>query len=272
VPLPTEKTSPNLTLANSKILIYGAPGVGKTTLGVNLDPEHTLLLATEPGYGGLEAFVLPVRSWKEFRDIGADLANTKHQFKIVVVDTIDELARLGQDHVMSEAKILHPSDLEYGKGWQMVGDELKLRVARLCSLGLGVVFISHEKTEEIKQKVGTVSRSGPTLTGAVGRWMEGFVDYVLRAEIVTTPDGEERVLRTNPSENWMGKQRLPLPDPLPLDAGALREAMIASSPQPETEQPTDEDPEPTEPAEAPQPEAEPEQAGDEPQQLLAEAA
>lgn len=248
MPLPTEKSSPTLDLTNSKILLYGAPGVGKTTLGVNLDPEHTLLLATEPGYGGMEAFVLPVRSWTEFREIGSDLANTKHEFEIVVVDTIDELARQCQDHIMTEAGISHPSDLDFGKGWQMVGDELKLRVAKLCSLGLGVVFISHEKNEEIKQRVGTVTRAVPSMTGAAGRWMEGFVDYVLRAEIVATADGEQRVLRTNPSENWMGKQRLPLPDPLPLDATALREAMLAAAPKLLAEK-ADEKPEP-EPAAA----------------------
>lgn len=230
MPLPTIKTPPTLDLTNSKLWLYGAPGVGKTTLATSLDPDHTILLATEPGYGGIEAFVNPIGSWKDFLDTGSDLANETHEFKVAVVDTIDQLSRQCQDHVMKEAGIAHPSDLEYGKGWGMVGDEFKLRIGRLCSLGMAVIFISHEKDSEIKKKVGTVNKAVPKLGGAPSDFIEGFVDYILRAEIEITEEGERRIVRTSPSENWMAKQRggpllRPLPEVLPMEGAALREAL-----------------------------------------------
>lgn len=228
--LPTEKTSPTLTFETSRTYLYGHEGVGKTTFAVAVDPERTLLIATEPGYGAQEAYVQTVASWSDFRELGGALAAGKHQFTHFAVDTVDELHRMCSDHVCSELKISHPADLDYGKGWAAVGDEFKLRVGKLCSLGAGVTFISHAKDEEIKQRVGTVTKTIPTLSGATAKWLGGFVDFIFLATIVGGEDGEHRVLRTQPSENWMAKQRIPahlppLPDPLPLDAATVRAAM-----------------------------------------------
>lgn len=240
--LPTEKTSPTLKFETAKTLLYGHGGIGKTTTAVALNPDHALLLATEPGYGGLEAFVQPVTNWREFREAGTELAKGQHPFELLIVDTVDELFRMCQDHVVSENRIKHPSDLEWGKGWQLLGDEFRLRVAKLCALGYGVVFISHAKDEEIKQRVGTITKTVPSLSGSAAKWLLGFVDYVLFATSEVTETGEQRILHTAPSENWMGKARIALPDPLPLDASALTDAMAktctppaepAAEPEPE---------------------------------------
>lgn len=223
--LPTEKTPPTMSPATAKILLYGQPKVGKTTFAAHWDPEHTLILACEPGTGGLEAFVQPITSWGEFREAGAALAKGGHPFKTVVVDTTDELFRFCQDHVMQEHKIRHPSDLDYGKGWSLLSDEFRLRVGKLAGLGLGVIFISHSKDEEVKQRIGTMTRSIPTLSGQAGKFLTGFVDLILYATVEQTEDGPERVVRTQPSENWSAGGRIQLPDPLPLDAQAVRSAM-----------------------------------------------
>jgi hypothetical protein len=227
--LPTTKTPPTLDMATAKLLVYGPPGIGKTTLAASVDADHTLLLATEPGTGGIEAYVQPIRSWEEFLATGSALANDKHDFHTVAVDTADELFRFCQEHVMAQHHIAHPSDLEWGKGWQLLSDEFRLRVGRLCNLGLGVIFTSHSKDEEVKQRVGSITRSVPTIAGQGGKFLMGFVDYILFATSEHTEDGEVRMLRTSPSENWIAKARIELPDPilLPKDdpAGPLREAM-----------------------------------------------
>ena len=208
MPLPTEKSQPTLNPLASKILLYGEKGIGKTTLAANFIPDKTLLLATEPGHGRLSIFVETIDSWDRFREAGALLAEGGHGFEAVAIDTIDQLHRLCQDKVMKDLGLTHPSEAEYGKAWSALADEWALRIAKLCSLGLAVIFVSHEKVEEIKTRTGPINKAVPTLKGAPGNFVEGFVDYILRADQVPTEDGELRVLRTQPSENWKAKQRV----------------------------------------------------------------
>lgn len=225
ITLPIEKTPPGLSPDTAKILLYGQPKIGKTTFAAQWDPDHTLILAAEPGTGGLEAYVQPIKTWEEFREVGAALAIGKHNFKTVVVDTTDELFRFCQEFIMKEHKIRHPSDLDFGKGWSLLSDEFRLRVGKLSSLGLGVIFISHSKDEEVKQRVGTLTRSVPTLSGQAGKFLTGFVDLILYATVEQTENGPQRIVRTQPSENWSAGGRIQLEDPLPLSAQAVRAAM-----------------------------------------------
>jgi hypothetical protein len=219
--LPTEKSPPSLGVDTMKALIYGAPKVGKSTLAASLDGQ-ALFLATEPGLGGLEVFQQPIRSWTEFRETGAELAKGEHPFTLFVIDTVDELHKLCTDYVLEQLGVNYPGDLEYGKGWAAVSDEFRLRVARLASLGQGVVFISHAKEVEIKQTVGTITRIVPTLSGKARDFIIGFADFILYAEVEQTADGEVRQLRTSATENFEAGGRITLTDPLPLDGQALR--------------------------------------------------
>lgn len=233
ITLPTKKSAPTLDPSRAKILLYGEQGIGKTTLASRIEPDSTLILATEPGTGGIEAYVQRILSWEEFRSVANELATTEHHFSTVVIDTVDELHRMCQDAVMSQHKIAHPSDLEWGKGWGFVADEWKLKIGRLCNLGLGVIFTSHAVGEEYDKSFGKGVRMSPSLNNKNGQWLMGFVDYVLYATTLSDADGRDmRVLRGQPSPAWKAKtrglpedERRPLPDWLPMEPGALRDYM-----------------------------------------------
>jgi len=227
--LPTAKTPASLDAKSAKVLLYGHPKVGKSTLAAGIDPDHTLFIATEPGLGGLEVFQARCGSWATFRSIGAQLAEGEHEFHTVVIDTIDELAKMCTDYVMGKLGISHPSDAAYGKGWAAVSDEFRLRVAKISSLGLGVWFVSHAQDREIQTRVGSLTRTVPTLTGKMYEFISGFVDYILLAEVHTTEAGLVRQLRTMPTENYEAGGRFPLPDPLELDPAVVRKAMEEAS-------------------------------------------
>jgi hypothetical protein len=229
--LPTKKSPPSLSFAEAKVLMYGAPKVGKTTLAAGL-ADDVLILACEPGLGGLSAYSVEIDSWDTFRKVGAELSQTdKHS--IVVIDTVDELYRMCADSVCQQLKIAHLADAEWGKGWQMARDEFRLRVGKLSGLGRGVWFISHSMDTEIRTRVGTRTKTVPTLDKRAFGFIEGFVDFIFLAEAMAQPEGgEKRVLRTEPAEEFVAGGRVALPDPLALDPAVVKKAIEgATKPQ-----------------------------------------
>lgn len=236
--LPTVKTPPTITPATAKMLVYGPPGVGKTSLGAALNPDATIILATEPGTGGLEAFVLPIDSWETFLRAGKTLAKGGHPFKQAVIDTADELQRMCQEYVQTKLGIQHPSDLEYGKGWDALSREWRRLAGFVQAFGGGVMFTSHEKYEKVEKPVGTVDRAIPSLTGAAAKWLNGFVEFIFYMSFTTDEQGEHRVIHGRPSETHVAKGRfhenpaVAFPSPLVLPntvdgaAKVLRKAMF----------------------------------------------
>lgn len=226
--LPKQKTAPSLSFEQAKVLLYGAPKVGKSTLATGL-ADDVLILACEPGLGGLSAYSVEIDSWDTFRKVGAELSKSS-DYSIVAVDTVDELYRMCADSVCQQLGVAHLADAEWGKGWQMARDEFRLRVGKLAGLGRGVWFISHSMETELRTRVGTRTRTIPTLDKRAFGFIEGFVDFIFLAEAQATPEGEERrVIRTQPAEEFVAGGRVNLPDPLPLDATEVRKAITAAS-------------------------------------------
>lgn len=221
--LPKKKTPPSLTFEEAKVILYGAPKIGKTTLATGL-AEDVLVLACEPGLGGLSAYSVEINDWETFRKVGAELAESDAH-PLVVVDTVDELYRFCVESVCRSLGIEHLADAEWGKGWQMARDEFRLRVGKLSSLR-GVWFISHSTEIDIKTRTGSRTKIVPTLDKRAMTYLEGFVDYIFYAEAISVPDkGDERVVRTEPADEYIAGGRSALPDPLPLDASAVRKAI-----------------------------------------------
>jgi hypothetical protein len=226
--LPTKKTPPSLTFEKAKVLLYGQPKIGKTTLATNL-ADDVLVLACEPGLGGLSAYSVEIDSWDTFRKVGAELSESD-KYSIVAIDTVDELYRMCADSVCASLGVEHLADAEWGKGWQMARDEFRLRVGKLAGLGRGMWAISHSMETEIRTRVGTRTRTVPTLDKRAFGFLEGFVDAILFCEAIhSTESGEQRVIRTAPSEEYIAGGRVTLPDPLPLDAAEVRKAMTAAA-------------------------------------------
>lgn len=252
--LPTEKNTPGLDPLNKKMLVHGARKVGKSTLVHRLFPNALFIQADPTGLEELEVFKVDCRSWTEFRQIGSEIAahirkceqdDEPPYYEAIVVDTVDEIVRHCRHDVLGKLTggptgrgtddFLHESDWGYGKAWNAVTEEFRLRVAKLCNLGLPVVFVSHSKaTMKTKPSGLEITVHQPDFGGGPRDWLTGFVDYIFFAEVIATPEGERRVLRTVPSESYLAGARQPegkplLPDTLPLDGARLRRALEATA-------------------------------------------
>lgn len=241
--LPGHKTPANVGIETSKILIYGDQKIGKSTLASQLNPDETLFLATEPGLAAIEAFQLPIGSWEEFLAAGAELAKGKHQFKLLIVDTVDALASMCEEYVVKglaaaenidPTKYVHASEFEWGKGWDAIAAEFRLRVSKLCNLGMGVVFISHTKEGSMKRHGLEITTYGPDV-GKKGmrKWLLGYVDFIAHATKSDKDGATERVLQLQPTETVHAGMRVPdavrekVPTYIPLDAAVFRKLVDA---------------------------------------------
>lgn len=240
--LPTEKTAGSgPSIYTSKVLVYGEKKIGKSTLAAELDPDHTIFLSTEPGQDALSIFNVRIKTWEEFLLAGAELSKGEHPYKIIVIDTVDELARLCMEYVIAgmtppgRKGFVHASDFEWGKGWDAVAQEFRLRVAKLSNLGYGVVFISHVKESPVKTRTGAeITKLGPDV-GMKGmrKWLLGFVDVIAYAHVIQTGDGKQHVLQLQPTETVEAGMRAPrgveVPALIPLSAQDLKAVLKLAS-------------------------------------------
>lgn len=221
--LPASKTAPKQRMEEQTILVYGPPKIGKSTLASQFD--NPLFLATEAGLNNLEVFQVPVPTWEEFLGYCKEIAGTKHTFKTIVIDTVDNLFKACAEYIRKKNNIQHESDLEWGKGYSLVKDEFLRALTKLSLLPYGLVMISHADNVEIKTRTATITKAVPTLQKSARGIVLGMADIILYAESIVTDKGEVRVLRTKPSENWEAGDRTGrLPATLPLEFKAFQNA------------------------------------------------
>lgn len=169
--LPTKQTLEECSLSDLKWLLYGSPGIGKSTFFSKAvkGTRKPLFLYTDPGLRFIRAYKKPIMTWLEFKKIvKEDLikANPK-AYSMIVLDTIDLLFRMCRKEVCTAKNITHVSDLEWGKGYDLVRDEFELVIALLArwcdGSGVGLAFISHSKDVEIRGRTNKTNKLVPTL-------------------------------------------------------------------------------------------------------------
>ena len=226
--IPTTKQSRDDLEASPRdvrVLLAGMPKVGKSTLAASWAPETTLIVDTQRGSTMLdgEHFVAHVTDWKEFDALVTELTTTDHQFRTVVLDLVDDLwrfcdvAHAGKDEVLASATDDWQRSIRTAEGVFID------TVGRLIGSPLGIWFITHT----IEKKDGELTRYVPALDKRPLGYVKGVCQVILLAETL----GSKRMLHTQPSARFEAGSRLPLPEPMPLDASKLYRAMGAALPQ-----------------------------------------
>jgi hypothetical protein len=234
--LPTQKTPPRSNLHDLTVLLHGVQKWGKSSWCAQA--EGALFLATEPGLNHLEVYQKPVSTWDELLAAAGEIAEGKHAFRTIIIDTVDNAYRMCAEYICRRYKVEHESDLEYGKGYALVNGEFHRVVNKLALLPYGLFLVSHSQEKEIETRTGKYTKIVPTLPDKARKLVLGLVDVILFCDLepTTGPDGRpayRRVLRTKPSTAYEAGDRTGrLPEVLDLDFAAFAAAFARGATSP----------------------------------------
>ena len=221
-----------------RITLYGPHGVGKSTTAAQF--PSPVFIQTEDGMGMLEtpAFPLATKVQDVFEAIGALYAE-KHEFKTVVLDSVDWLESLIQKEIKEQ---YDPKDLGYGKDavlcaeqWRVVLDGLNaLRLDR----GMMIVLLGHCEIKRFDSPDSeSYDRYQPKLQARSSSIVQEWCDAVLfcnfkalvkdeevnkgRKESVKKAVGSRRLIHTGEKPAYLAKNRYSMPDTMPMDWPSL---------------------------------------------------
>ena len=219
--LPTQKTPPQVDLANQTILVYGPVKIGKSSFCAL--SENALFLATEAGLNHLDVYQIPIKTWEDLLAACAELQTGKHSFKTVILDTLDNAYRMCAEYICEKHGIKQESDLGYGKGFALVNSEFHRVLNKLSLLPYGLFLISHTQEKEIEERTGKYTRYMPNLPDKARKTVIGMCDMVLYfdSEEETNDDAkvkQRRLIRTKPTKYYEAGDRTgKLPEMIEMD-------------------------------------------------------
>ena len=228
-----------------RIMVYGQEGVGKSTFGASAPAP--IFIQTEDGLGEIDCCKFPLaQSVGDVLDSLTALRDEDHNFRTVVVDSLDWLERLIFDEVCKEfgVRSIEKADGGYGKGYVDALVQWRKVISLLDDLrnqrGMMVILLAHAKVERFEDPENAAyDRYSPRLHKHAASLISEWVDAVLFAtkrlrvckdgdsRIIAAPigaDGGERILRTNGSPACIAKNRFGLPNEIPLFWDAFLEA------------------------------------------------
>jgi hypothetical protein len=225
-------TSASAVWKPQRTLIYGVQGLGKTSLGCTF--EAPILLPTEDGSMAIDVQSFPMlKSYDELCSAFSALHEQPHDFKTVVIDSLDWMEPLVWAHTCGILGITSIEQAGYGKGyveadaqWRNIMGWLDaLRLAR----GMNIVLIAHAEVKRHEPPDGDpYDRYQIKLHKRAWALWQEWADMVLfanyRRQMKKTKDGGakgedkframgsgERVLFTDERPAYMAKNRWSLP-------------------------------------------------------------
>ena len=224
MPLPEKKSERQFDFFRERILLWGAPKIGKTTIVSELGDE-ILFIATEEGQRKVEVYKVDVRTWEQFEAVIAEV-KASPRFKMICVDTVDALWQIYLAGFLKKHNVTHEGEIAY-KGHDMIRRGFVSLFYELQAVQKGFIFLAHDRVAEDGEGVKGPRRCTPNLPydkhHNIRDGIEGMCDFIwylsTGASVVAGKAVEGRVIRTAASKDYIAGSRFPILDPIPLIDG-----------------------------------------------------
>ncbi|GAB4240856.1 MAG: hypothetical protein OHK0028_19120 [Deltaproteobacteria bacterium] len=236
------------TPAPRRVMLYGTHGIGKSTFA-SCAPRP-IFLQTEDGLGEIDCDKLPlVTSFAEAMAALSELYTEQHPYQTIVVDSLDWLERLIWAEVCRKRNVENIEEIGYSKGYVFALTQWREFLEGLSALradkGMTAVLIAHAKIERFENpETESYDRYVPRLHKLAAAIVQEWCDEVLFAtyKVYTKQSDEgfnrkrtqgvgsgERIIRTQERPAHVAKNRLNLPEELPLDWNAYAHYLTADT-------------------------------------------
>lgn len=189
-------------------LIYGATGLGKTTLA--LSAPSPLLLDTDNGVHRVQADYrcdcVQVRDYQDILDV---LNENLSDYQTIVIDTLGELVNFMLKYFAEKDKTLITKGGTYNiKIWGLIKTEFQNLKMKLQLLDKHLIFVSHQtEDKDGEEKVYRLDVAGST-----SKDITKILDFMGYCEMI----GKIRSISFSPSSRFYAKNSIQLDDYLEI--------------------------------------------------------
>lgn len=197
--------------ATLSVLIYGQPGIGKTTFGVSA--PDAVLFDYDGGVqrinGAHQVPTLQPTSWEDTNEALKEIALEMPEVKTIVIDTVGKMLDFMSAYIMKNDPKMAMRDGSLSlKGYGVRKTMFVNFIKQLAMMGKNVVFIAHEREE----RRGEETFKRPEIGGSSANDLIKELDLVGYMYAV----GKERVVTFDPAEYYYAKNTCNLPAAMKL--------------------------------------------------------
>lgn len=228
-----------------RVALSGVQGVGKSTLASNA--PSPLFICPEDGLTGLDHVDrLTPTTFNELHAILDSIIESSNGYKTIVIDTVDWMERLVYDHICTRDNKKNIEDYGWSKGYVVAENELVGVLRKLDTIrhkhSMWIILLSHVKIKSFNDPAGETwdryeMKGHHKMTGVVSEWVDACLFAFYEVFKTKNKDGREkaiggdRVVKTQWNPAYDAKNRLNLPETLPLDWTALVNAIAENNSQ-----------------------------------------
>lgn len=193
------------------VLIYGQPGIGKTTFGVSA--PDAVLFDYDGGVqrinGAHQVPTLQPTSWEDTNAALKEIAEEMPEVKTIVIDTVGKMLDFMSAYIIKNDPKMGMRDGSLSlKGYGVRKTMFVNFIKSLAMMGKNVVFIAHEREE----RRGEETFKRPEIGGSSANDLIKELDLVGYMYAV----GKERVITFDPAEYYYAKNTCNLPAAIKL--------------------------------------------------------